>query len=103
MACVEWQEEKAKIKIKEQKLQKVEEKGFSFIFYLKIVWVYDNGNFYKENYVTATNWGTSHERWHGHGNMGTGLISENSLAICCPAPTQERKIQVLQQCISYFV
>ena len=31
-----------------------------------------------------------HERWHG--NMSTGLISENSLAFCCPAPTQERKI-----------
>ena len=63
MACVEWQDEMAKIKIKEQKLQKVEGKGFFFIFYLKIVWVYDNGNFYKENYVTrslmsqATNWG----------------------------------------------
>ena len=42
------------MKIKEQKLQKVEGKGFFFIFYLKIVWVYDNGNFYKENYVTAT-------------------------------------------------
>ena len=56
MACVEWQDEMAKIKIKEQKLQK-EGKGFFFIFYLKIVWVYDNGNFYKENYVTAPNWG----------------------------------------------
>ena len=55
MACVEWQDEMAKIKIKDQKLQKVEGKGFFFIFYLKIVWVYDNGNFYKENYVTATN------------------------------------------------
>ena len=57
MACVEWQDEMAKIKMKEQKLQKVEGNGFFFIFYLKIVWVYDNGNFFKENYVTATNWG----------------------------------------------
>ena len=57
MACVEWKDEMAKIKIKEQKLRKVEGKGFLFTFYLKIVWVYDNGNFYKENYVTATNWG----------------------------------------------
>ena len=40
MACVEWQDEMAKIKIKEQKLQKVEGKGFFFIFYLKTVWVY---------------------------------------------------------------
>ena len=41
MACVErgveWQDEMAKIKMKEQKLQKVEGKGFFFIFYLKIV------------------------------------------------------------------
>jgi hypothetical protein len=34
---VEWQDEMAKIKMKEQKLQKVEGKGFFFIFYLKIV------------------------------------------------------------------
>ena len=32
-------------------------KGMFFTFYLKIVGVYDNGNFYKENYVTAKNWG----------------------------------------------
>ena len=35
MACVEWQDEMAKIKIKEQKLQKVEGKGFFFIFLLE--------------------------------------------------------------------
>ena len=32
-------------------------KGMFFTFYLKIVGVYDNRNFYKENYVTAKNWG----------------------------------------------
>ena len=37
MACLEWQDEMAKIK--EQNLQKVEGKGFFFIFYLKIVWI----------------------------------------------------------------
>ena len=31
--------------------------GMFFTFYLKIVGVYDNGNFYKENYITAKNWG----------------------------------------------
>ena len=29
--------------------------GMFFTFYLKIVGVYDNGNFYKENYITAKN------------------------------------------------
>ena len=33
MACVEWQDEMAKIKIKEQKLQKVEGKGFFSFFF----------------------------------------------------------------------
>ena len=32
MACVEWQDEMAKIEIKEQKLQKVEGKDFSSFF-----------------------------------------------------------------------
>ena len=29
--------------------------GMFFTFYFKIVGVYDNGNFYKENYITAKN------------------------------------------------
>ena len=29
--------------------------GMFFTFYLKIVGVYDKGNFYKENYITAKN------------------------------------------------
>ena len=30
-----------------------------------------------------------HERWHG--NMSTGLISENSLAFCLPRPNSGKK------------
>ena len=43
----------------------------------------------------------SHERWHG--NMGTGTDFWELISILLPRPTQEKKIQVLQQCISYFV
>ena len=43
----------------------------------------------------------SHERWLG--NMGTGTDFWELISILLPRPTQERKIQVLQQCISYFV
>ena len=55
MACVEWQNEKAKNK--RTKIVESRRKGIFFTFYLKIVGVYDNGNFYKENYVTAKNLG----------------------------------------------
>ena len=41
----------------------------------------------------------SHERWHG--NMGTGTDFWELISILLPRPTQEKKIQVLQQCISY--
>ena len=49
--------------------------GMFFTFYLKIVGVYDNGNFYKEIISQRKIEGSdlpphSHERWHG--NMGTG-------------------------------
>ena len=60
---------------KRTKIVEGRRKGIFFTFYLKIVGVYDNGNFYKENYVTAKIGGSdllphSHERWHG--NMDTG-------------------------------
>ena len=43
----------------------------------------------------------SHERWHG--NMGTGTDFWELISSLLPRPTKEKKIQVLQQCISYFV
>ena len=42
---------------KRTKIVEGRRRGMFFTFYLKIVGVYDNGNFYKENNVTAKNWG----------------------------------------------
>ena len=42
---------------KRTKIVEGRRKGMFFHFLFENSWVYDNANFYKENYVTAKNWG----------------------------------------------
>ena len=109
LACVEWQDEMAKIKMKEQKLQKVEGNGiFLQLFTWKLFGSMTHGNFYKENYGHSDKLGevTCHliptKWWHGNYGYRKWLGLENSLAFCCPDP-RLRKLKNLSTPAMHFL